>query len=887
MLKANIHFFSQKDTVKSSVDPQSLGIRGRLVNEFAQLNLPILPGFIIDADVTSDLADMKIGSEIKEMVKKLELTVKRGYGDLKNPMLLKIVVSPNLTISNYPALHNFGLTKDSIGGFTTYVGANFAVHELLFLIRGMLRIEIRIAELKNQEKVLANLIELEKQVSGALASEKVKPSADQIIEAFKPHLPKGFFDSPYSQLESALLRISELLALDEQNDDDTALIVQPMVYGNYGKDSASGAFFTRNIVTGEKQLQGEYYQEKFNEIGSEGKEINKISAEYLKELQKIAGKLEDHLKEIRQIRFTIENKKLWLIEQRAVDQKSTQSDIKLLLDLNARKIVDDSFVIRRIKPGQLNEILHPIVDTRSVKKLAGVSGGIPGAPGAAIGRAYFTTEKLIEAVRLAHQKGEDSSCILVMSSTFAEDVKAIEVATGVLSSEGGYSAHASVVARQYGKVSLVKTDMRIRGNKATIGDVSFSEGDYITLNIPYYGEPWVYLGKADLIEPEPEGSGLLDFVKIVKRSIQSFHVRANADNPRAAALALSFGAEGLGLCRTEHMFFNEKRINVFREMIMADNDKERAKALAKLESMQQEDFYGIFKVMAGKEVTIRLLDAPLHEFLPHNEDELETFSKYMAGVRGEKNKLSKSEIQARCDAISEFNPMLGHRGCRIAVSYPEIYEMQVRAIFKAVYQLQDEKVAVFPEIMVPIVMNSAELKLIVYGKNIEGKHYRGLVEVEETIRAELKAKAVHYRIGTMIELPAAALASGDIARYAEFFSFGTNDLTQTTCGISRDDFNSFMPDYTEYDLLEGNPFSHLTSPVKELIAMSVRRGRMTRPGLNTGLCGEHGAVPENVRFCMDAGLDYVSCSPYQVPIALLAVVQAELDRAALLKASAE
>jgi pyruvate,orthophosphate dikinase len=324
------------------------------------------------------------------------------------------------------------------------------------------------------------------------------------------------------------------------------------------------------------------------------------------------------------------------------------------------------------------------------------------------------------------------------------------------------------------------------------------------------------------------------------------------------------------------MFFNEKRINVIREMIMSASRKEREKALAKLKAMQREDFYGIFKVMAGKEVTIRLLDAPLHEFLPHNNAEMDAFIAHMASV-GKKN-ITRADVQATCDSISEFNPMLGHRGCRIAVTYPEIYEMQTRAIFEAVYQLQKEKVEVHPEIMVPIVMNSAELKLILYGKNIEGKHYRGLVEIEEEVRKELKARPCKYRVGTMIELPAAALQAGDIARYAEFFSFGTNDLTQTTCGISRDDFNSFMPDYTEYDLLEGNPFSLLEPPVKELVAMAVRRGRLARPGLTTGLCGEHGAVPENVRFCMDAGLDYVSCSPYQVPISLLAVVQIELEK---------
>ncbi len=885
MGKMSVHFFSQKDTVKGSVDPQLLGIRGRLVNEFAQMNLPILPGFIIDASCASDLSGVKVAEGLAPYIKRVEAIVRKGYGNPSNPMLFKIVVSPNLTISNYPTLHNFGLTKDTIAGFEKFVGDNFAVHELLFLIRGMLRIEARIAELKGDQKRAETVGQLDKTVSKALGQEKIKSGALAIIEGFKAYLPAGFFDSPASQLESALKRISELLAMDEQNDEDTAIVVQPMVYGNYGKDSSSGAFFTRNIVTGDKVLQGEFYQDKFNEIGSQGKDILKIGETHLQTLKRIAGKIEDHLKEIRQIRFTIENSKLWLIEQRAVDQKSTQADIRLYLDLNKRKIVDDVFVVTHIKPGQLNEILHPVVDIRSVKKLTGTVGGIAGAPGAAIGRAYFTTETLLDAVRIAHQKGEDTRCILVMPATFAEDVKAIEVSKGVLSSEGGYSAHASVVARQYGKVSMVKPNLRIQGKKAVIGDISFNEGDYITLNVPYYGEPQIYLGKADLIEPDPAESGLLDFIAISKKQLKAFHVRTNADNPRDAALALSFGAEGVGLTRTEHMFFNEKRINVFREMIMADDKKERVGALKKLEAMQRDDFYGIFKVMAGKEVTIRLLDAPLHEFLPHNADEMSAFVAYLDSVR--KGKMSRADVQAKCDAISEFNPMLGHRGCRIAVTYPEIYEMQTRAIFKAVYQLQREKVDVRPEIMVPIVMNSAELKLILYGKNIEGKHYRGLVEIAEEIRKEEKARPCKYRVGTMIELPAAALQSGDIARYAEFFSFGTNDLTQTTCGISRDDFNSFMPDYTEYDLLDSNPFSHLTPPVKELVAMSVRRGKITRPGLNTGLCGEHGAVPENVRFCMDAGLDYVSCSPYQVPIALLAVVQIELEKAKEKKAASK
>jgi len=877
-MKSNVHFFSQKESIAKGADLETLGQRGRQANEFSELGFPILPGFIVDSVVASKMADLDVLGAVKPHLKKVSAIVEKSYGDDKEPLLLKIVVSPNLTISNYPTLHNFGLVRSTVGGFNKNVGENFGAHEVAFLARGMLKIEERIAELEGRDKDVAKIRERIVQAGKTLDSDKPGAKAEALMASYEDLIPKGFFDDAWTQLEIALKRISRMLDLDEQDDDDTAILVQPMVYGNYGKGSCSGSFFTRNVVNGDKVLQGEYFEEHFDEIGATGNDINKIAPAHLKELKRIAGSLEDHHKEIRQIRFTIEKNKLWLIEQRQVMAKSTQADLKLYLDLYGRKVVDDAFVINSIQPGRLNEILHPVVDLSTVKKLPSTSGGITGAPGAAIGRVYFTTESLIEAHRVAQQKGEDKRMILCMPSTFAEDVKAIEVASGVLSCEGGYSAHASVVARQYGKVSLVKPEMRIRGKKATIGDLAVAEGDYITINVPYYGEPKIWLGKAALIEPDPAESGLFEFIAIVKNRMKRFHVRANADSPRDAALALSFGAEGIGLCRTEHMFFNEKRINVFREMILADSLDAREKALAKLEVMQRDDFYGLFKTMAGKEVTIRLLDAPLHEFMPHNDAEFEGFMAHLgSGKKGAKAP-SKAEIRARIETLAEFNPMLGHRGCRIAVSYPEIYAMQTRAVFQAAYKLQAEKIDVRPEIMIPIVMNASELKLITYGKKIEGKAYKGIVDIEEDVRKELKVKAIPYHVGTMIELPAAALVAGEIAKYSEFFSFGTNDLTQTTLGISRGDFNTFMPDYSQFDLIEGNPFSNLVAPVKELVAMATRRGRMTRPTLKVGLCGEHGANPDNVRFCMEAGLDYVSCSPYSVPIACLAVAQAELEK---------
>ncbi|MCL2210010.1 MAG: PEP-utilizing enzyme [Treponema sp.] len=891
-MDSRIHFFSHDNVISSKIRPESLGIRGRQANEFAELAFPILPGIILDIEIASEIDPKAIKKDIAELLGKCSKLAGKKFGDTENPLLLKVVISSNLAITTYPALHNFGLVKPVIDGFSKWVGADFAANEVLFLISGMLMIQERIKELEKKPKEKEEISERLKFVRSMLGMKRPsnelhseddekplpkKKSAKEYMDEYAKYFPKGFFNDAESQVLITLGEISKMLKMDEQNDEDTAIMIQPMVYGNYGNDSCSGYFHTRNVITGEKKLQGNFYRGKFNEIGAEGHEINKIDPGHLKQLEKIAWTLEDKFREIRQVRFTVENGRLWLIEQRLVEHKSTQADLKLLLDLAKRKIINSVDVVKAIDPLRLNEILHPVINPASVKGLSVWKGGIAGAPGAAIGRVYFSTDALLEGRKTSIHQGEDDRAILVLESSFAEDVKAIEVSTGVLTAEGGYSAHASVVARQYGKVSLVSPQLKIKGNRATLGAFGFSEGEYITVDVPFYGEASVYKGVADLIEPNPKESGLLDFIDLSRGFLKDFHVRCNADTPRDAALALSFGADGVGLCRTEHMFFKEDRINVFRDMLLSDDPKERAKVLDKLQVMQREDFYGIMKVMAGKEVTIRLLDSPLHEFMPHNSDEMNAYIAH-AG-KGKKEKLSKAAVTARIDALHEFNPMLGHRGCRIAVSYPEIYAMQVKAIFEAAYKLHAEKINVYPEIMVPIIMNVSELKLIAYGKKIEGSNYPGIVDIEEALRKEQKAKEVDYKIGTMIELPAAALGAGEIARYGRFFSFGTNDLTQTTLGLSRDDFTAFMPDYTLYDLINGNPFSILDTHVKELITLATERGRITRPDLVCGLCGEHGANPANIRFCMDSGLNYVSCSPYSVPIALLAVAQAEIEKA--------
>ncbi len=872
----NIHFFNSKETVGKKVDKNLLGIRGRQANEFAELKLPILPGIIIDASVVQDIGDANIYSEIAPYLSKFGTEVKKTYGDDESPLLLKLVISPNMLITSYPTLHNFGLTKDTVIGFQENVGEDFAASEVLFLLNGILIVVLKIEELEKNETKVKDLERALKEIKSTMKMPKISLKPGAIMDKYAGLLPSRFFDDCKVQLEESIRLIGKLLTLEEDTDHDTALLIQPMVYGNYGKDSYSGSFFSRNIVNGEKKLQGQFFAEKFNEVDAKGKDINSIKPEYLKHLQKIAWQLEDYTKDIRNIRFTIEAGRLWLIEQKSVEAKSTISMVQILLDLYNRKIVDAEYVVRAVKPGQLNEILHPVIDIMSTKGLKSSKGGIAGAPGAAVGRVYFTADSLIEAQRAAKLQGMDTRCILCMPATYAGDVKGIEVSTGVISNEGGYSAHASVVARQYGKISLVRPDMKISGKKAVIEGVTINEGDYITLNVPYYGDSTVYFGEANLIEPDPKTSGLLDFISLAKGFLSDFHVRANADSPRDAQLALGFGADGIGLCRTEHMFFNEKRINSFREMILAPSETERKKVLDKLQKLQTEDFYGIFKAMDGKEVTIRLLDAPLHEFLPHNDAELDGFVKYLAT---QKKKVNKKDLAAEIEKLSEINPMLGHRGCRIAITYPEIYAMQIRAIFEAAYKLKKEKVDVKPEIMIPLIMNFRELKQIIYGKKIEGHTYAGIASIAEEVKAAVKGGDLDYKVGTMVELPASALSADEIAKYAEFFSFGTNDLTQTTLGLSRDDFNSFMPDYTMYDLIDGNPFAVLDSRVRDLIEIAIQRGKLTRPDLHLGLCGEHGARPENVRFCMEAGLNYVSCSSYSVPIALLSIAQVELENA--------
>ncbi|MCX7680216.1 MAG: PEP-utilizing enzyme [Spirochaetes bacterium] len=854
----NIVYFSKDLKEVDEKQRKRLGIRGRRAVDLAMMGLPIAPGFIIDSQLTMKLPQINVKQIIKPFIEKIEKDMKKKFGEPQKPLLLKVVLSSDLNVPYFPSIHNIGLNDVTVKGFAKFTGEDFAWGEYRFLLNNIAE---KVYKLPHDE---IKKFDPKGNATPATAMRSV-------VEHYKKFLGDKFSQDVYDQI-SLILKASAANYCDSEIDVDNSLsiMVQAMVYGNYGNNSYSGNYYTRNIVTGEPEIQGNFLQNEFDVDRGKPKEISKLDKKYYDKLVEIARKVEDNFKEIREIKFTIEEGDFWLVEQREVDEKSTQSHVKTLLDLCKRKIISEEYLVQSIKPNQLNELLHPVIDPRTVKNVKSIKGGIAGSTGAAIGRVFFSTPRLLEEYKRAIMHGGDTNLILVMPATYAEDVKAIEVAKGVITTEGGFSSHAPVVARSLGKVAMVQPEMKIRGNTFTLAGKTVKEGDYVSINVPYYEPPTIYLDKVGLIEPEFKKNGLIDFLNIVEHFIDKFNVRANADLGRDARVAKEFHADGIGLCRTEHMFFNEKRIMKFREMILATSEAERRAALENLRPMQRSDFYELFKIMEGKPVTIRLLDAPLHEFLPRTEESMQEFIEYM---KSRKKGISAAEIRARCEEMAEMNPMLGHRGCRVAITYPEIYEMQTRAIFEAACMLRKEGIKVVPEIMIPIVMSEQELKFIRNGKKIEGKEVKGIRDIKEEVIKEYGINDLEYSVGTMIELPAAALAAGEIALYAEFFSFGTNDLTQTTYGLSRDDINSFFPSYTQFDLLKNNPFKVLGEQVKELIQIAALRGKLTRPDIKMGLCGEHGADPENIEFCMRVGLDYVSCSPYSIPLAKLAVAQ--------------
>ena len=636
----------------------------------------------------------------------------------------------------------------------------------------------------------------------------------------------------------------------------TAVNIQSMVFGNMGETSGTGVAFTRNPATGENKLFGEYL------INAQGEDVvagirtpqdistlQNVMPEIYDQFVKVTQILENHYKDMQDIEFTIENEKLFILQTRN-GKRTAKAAINVAVDLVEAGIIDKKEAIMRVEPNQLDQLLHPTFEDKALKEATVLAKGLPASPGAACGKVYFNADDVVAAV----EGGE--KVLLVRQETSPEDIEGMVKAEGILTARGGMTSHAAVVARGMGKCCVagcgeIKVDEAAKEIRA--GELTIKEGDFLSID---GSTGKVYLGEVKQSPVEVTGNfeKLMNWVDETKQMM----VRTNADNPRDAKAAVEFGAEGIGLCRTEHMFFEEDRIPAVREMILSKDVEQREKALAKILPMQRQDFLEIFEVMEGKPVNIRLLDPPLHEFLPQDDETIAELASSMG--------IDEAEIRKRIVDLEEFNPMLGHRGCRLAVTYPEICVMQARAIIEGAIEAINKGVEVHPEIMVPLVGEVNELKLI-----------RGMIEETAEKVMEEKGVKVDYTVGTMIEIPRACLTADEIAEVADFFSFGTNDLTQMGFGYSRDDAGKFLGEYVDKEILEKDPFQVLDQKgIGKLVQMGAKLGRSVKPELKLGICGEHGGEPSSVEFCYNTGLNYVSCSPYRVPIARLAAAQASI-----------
>jgi len=682
-------------------------------------------------------------------------------------------------------------------------------------------------------------------------------------------------DNPFEQLRGALSAVflswysprakkyRELESIPEEWG--TAVTVQAMVYGNLGDDSATGVGFTRDPSTGDKRFFGEFlpraqgedvvagirtpqHISKAERKAGEPPSLEELMPRCFKELARTAKLLERHYANMQDLEFTIQRGRLWMLQTRS-GKRTARAAVKIAVDMANERLIDRTTAILRVNPVHLDQLLHPTLDASSAS--APIAQGLPASPGAVAGRIVFTAED----AEAAAESGEH--VVLVRRETSPEDIHGMHAAQGILTALGGMTSHAAVVARGMGKCcvagcSALQIDFERR--TATLGGIELTERDVITLDGSTGN---VFKGRMPTVEPELSK----DFMTLMRWAdgVRRLRVRANADTPEDAAIAVRFGAEGVGLCRTEHMFFQAERILAVRRMILSETSEERSRPLAQILPMQREDFVGIFRAMAGRPVTIRLLDPPLHEFLPHTGEEMANLARDLG--------MPELELRRKVEGLREFNPMLGHRGSRLAITYPEIYEMQVRAIIEAACVCADSGLRTQPEIMLPLVMGTRELVVL-----------RELVDMTAKSVMKERGRKIRYSVGTMIEVPRAAILADRLAGVAEFFSFGTNDLTQMTLALSRDDSGRFLPTYVTRGLMDDDPFVTLdTEGVGELIRIAIKAGRKTRKDLKVGICGEHGGEPRSIAFCHEAGLDYVSCSPYRVPIARLAAAQAAIQ----------
>ena len=852
-----------------------LGGKGANLAEMTNLGLPVPQGFTVTTEACTryyqdgEVIGQEIIDQIYEAMANVEKIAGKKFGDLDNPFLVSVRSGARVSMPGMmDTILNLGLNDIAVQGLARLTNnERFAYDSYRRFIQMFSDVVMGIDKNKF-EKILDDV----KQENGLtldveLTAEHLKEVVRRFKELYAREMGQEFPQDPKTQLIEAVKAVfrswnnPRAIVYRRMNDIPgdwgTAVNVQAMVFGNMGDDSGTGVAFTRNPANGEKKLYGEFLLNAQGEDVVAGirtpepiEHMREIMPEVYQQFVDIAEKLEKHYRDMQDMEFTIERGKLYMLQTRS-GKRTAAAALKIAVDMVNEGLITKEEAVLRVDPRQLDSLLHPTFEPKALKAAKPIAKGLPASPGAATGQIYFTAEEAAEAAK------NGQKVILVRAETSPEDIEGMYAAQGILTSRGGMTSHAAVVARGIGTCCVAGCEqIRIDEEKKCFyaGDKVFKEGDFISLD----GSTGNVYGEA-LPTQEPSLTGdfavLMDWVD----QVRVLKVRANADTARDAAQALEFGAEGIGLCRTEHMFFDEDRIPAVREMIVARTEEERRKALAKLLPMQKGDFKSIYEVMGDRPVTIRLLDPPLHEFLPHDDDDIRELAQEMG--------ISFEELKATVVKLQEFNPMLGHRGCRLAVTYPEIAEMQTRAIIEAAIEVMQEKgISILPEIMIPLVGEAKELK---YVKDV-------VVKTAEAVMNE-KGIKVDYMVGTMIEVPRAALTADEIAREAEFFSFGTNDLTQMVFGFSRDDAGKFLEEYYNKNIFESDPFARIDQVgVGKLMKMAVELGKATRPDIKLGICGEHGGDPSSVEFCHNIGLNYVSCSPYRIPIARLAAAQAAL-----------
>ena len=895
----SVYYFGKNNSDGQADMKNLLGGKGANLAEMAKLGIPVPAGLTITTDVCTyyynndQIFPNNLEEELKEALQKVESDMGKKFGDLNDPLLLSVRSGARMSMPGMmETVLNVGLTSKTIPGIikkTNNPRFVYDAYRRLIMMYSDVVMEkatgIEPKEGKGIRHQLEDILNKFKKSKGYnsdtdLSAEDWELISNHFKECIKTVLGVSFPDDPYEQLWGGIKAvfhswngkraISYRKIENIPHEWGTAVNVQAMVFGNTGEKSATGVAFTRNPATGENSFYGEWLQNAqgedvvagtrtphpLNEATktSESEHLESLEAflpEVYNSLNSIRKNLEKHYNDMQDIEFTIEEGKLWMLQTRT-GKRTGGAAIQMAVDMVDEGMIDKKTAIMRVNPEQIDELLHPSLNSEEEEKSQLLTRGLPAGPGGGVGQVVFTADDAESWAKLG------KTVILVREETSPEDVHGMHVAEAILTAKGGMTSHAALVARGWGKCCIVgcaSININFDKKEMNIDGELIKEGDWISMNGTIGS---IYLGKVSLKSADPESNQSYRELMSWADEVRTLKVRTNAESPADAKQAIAFGAEGIGLCRTEHMFFDPERIIEMRKMILAENESDRRKAVMNLLPFQREDFKGILDAMAGKPVTIRLLDPPLHEFITLNNEQIESLARELD--------VKPQKIKDRIKTLHELNPMLGHRGCRLGIAYPEITEMQARAIFEATASLVKEGIKAMPEVMIPLVGSHSEY------------------ENQEKIVRDAADRVVNetgvdfkYLVGTMIELPRACLTADKIAQKAEFFSFGTNDLTQTTYGFSRDDIGGFLPDYLENNILDHDPFQSLDQDgVGQLVSMAVKKGRNIQKELKIGICGEHGGDPSSVEFCYKEGLDYVSCSPYRVPIARFAAAQSVL-----------